>query len=109
MAFVTCGASRLGHAQAPVGVQEPAWSPDGKRIAVSYLDRIWTMTADGKQAQGRHDRRRPCTIEREPAWSADGSRLAFAADRGEGFDIFVRRAEERRRGGRAGGRDDDAG
>ena len=34
------------------GVQEPAWSPDGKRIAVSYLDRIWTMTPDGKQAEG---------------------------------------------------------
>ena len=40
-------------------------------------------------------RRRPITtgeastIEREPAWSADGNKLAFAADRGEGFDIFV--------------------
>jgi gamma-glutamyltranspeptidase/glutathione hydrolase len=83
-------------AQSPVGVQEPAWSPDGRRIAVSYLDRIWTLTAEGKQA-------RPITgtasassasssaapLEREPAWSADGRKLAFAADRGEGFDIFV--------------------
>ena len=39
------------HAQSPIGVQEPAWSPDGKRIAVSYLDRLWTMTPDGKQAR----------------------------------------------------------
>jgi hypothetical protein len=45
------GLSLVGHAQVPVGVQEPAWSPDGKRIAVSYLDRIWTMTPDGKQAR----------------------------------------------------------
>src|SRR5687767_7004876 len=83
-----------GHAQAPIGVQEPAWSADGKRIAVSYLDRIWTMTADGKQARavsqdlktsGPQDH----VIEREPAWSADGTRLAYAADRGNGFDIFV--------------------
>ena len=37
--------------KSPIGVQEPAWSPDGKRIAVSYLDRIWTMTPDGKQAR----------------------------------------------------------
>ncbi len=81
-------ASLVGHAQAPVGVQEPAWSPDGKRIAVSYLDRIWTMTADGKQAKAISTGE-ASTIEREPAWSADGSKLAFAADRGEGFDIFV--------------------
>jgi hypothetical protein len=33
----------------PDGVQEPAWSPDGKRIAVSYLDRIWTMTPEASR------------------------------------------------------------
>ena len=78
----------VGHAQSPVGVQEPAWSTDGKRIAVSYLDRIWTMTADGKQAKAvtASD---GAAIEREPAWSADGSKLAYAADRGDGFDIYV--------------------
>ena len=87
------------HAQVPVGVQEPAWSPDGKRVAVSYLDRIWTMTPDGKQAKAivsslstvapgaKADE--SSAIEREPAWSPDGNRLAYAADRGEGFDIFV--------------------
>ena len=82
----------VGHAQVPVGVQEPAWSPDGKRIAVSYLDRIWTMTADGKQARAITQDPSPKTqdpIEREPAWSPDGNRIAFAADRGNGFDIFV--------------------
>ncbi len=76
-----------GIAQSPVGVQEPAWAPDGKRIAVSYLDRIWVMTPEGKQAK-------PLTpessaIEREPAWSPDGTRVAFAADKGDGFDIVV--------------------
>jgi gamma-glutamyltranspeptidase len=86
-----------GHAQVAVGVQEPAWSPDGRRMAVSYLDRIWTMTADGKQARAVTQALRPSgpqaldesVIEREPAWSADGAKLAYAADRGEGFDIFV--------------------
>ncbi len=90
--FVICYSllALVGHAQGPVGVQEPAWSADGKRIALSYLDRIWTMTADGKQAravvQGRNHEH---VIEREPAWSPDGSQLAYAADRGDGFDIFV--------------------
>jgi len=92
-AFAVCGllsvvCSLDGHAQVPVGVQEPAWAPDGKRIAVSYLDRIWTMTADGRQARAITSAD-SIAIEREPAWSADGSRLAFAADRGEGFDILV--------------------
>ena len=74
--------------QVPIGVQEPAWSPDGKRVAVSYLDRIWTMTPDGKQAKALATSD-SIAIEREPAWSHDGTRLAYAADRGEGFDIFV--------------------
>jgi gamma-glutamyltranspeptidase/glutathione hydrolase len=78
----------VGHAQSPVGVLEPAWSTDGKRIAVSYLDRIWTMTADGKQAKAL-TASDAAAIEREPAWSADGSKLAYAADRGDGFDIYV--------------------
>ncbi|MEP6783840.1 MAG: hypothetical protein ABI983_09225, partial [Acidobacteriota bacterium] len=81
----------------PVGVQEPAWSPDGKHVAVSYLDRIWTMTPEGKQAKAiaqdlktsRPQDLNESVVEREPAWSADGTRLAYAADRGEGFDIFV--------------------
>ncbi len=88
LALLITGALLTGHAQAPVGVQEPAWSPDGKRIAVSYLDRIWTLAADGKQARAITTGD-ATTIEREPAWSADGSRVAFAADRGDGFDIFV--------------------
>jgi gamma-glutamyltranspeptidase len=86
------------HAQSPIGVQEAAWSPDGKRIAVSYLDRIWTMTADGKQARAMNSpslssvarsAKEDLLIEREPVWSPDGNRLAYAADRGEGFDVFV--------------------
>ena len=87
----------VGHAQGPVGVQEPAWAPDAKRIAVSYLDRIWTMTADGNQARAVTQALKPSSpqaqdesvIEREPAWSADGMKLAYAADRGDGFDIYV--------------------
>src|SRR5688572_7169385 len=84
-------------AQSPVGVQEPAWASDGKRIAVSYLDRIWTMTADGKQARAVTQALKPSSpqaqnesvIEREPAWSGDGTKLAYAADRGDGFDFYV--------------------
>ena len=95
-AFCLAVATQVGHAQMPVGVQEPAWSPDGKRIAVSYLDRIWTMTADGKDARAVQalkpsgpQAQNEYVVEREPVWSPDGTRIAFAADRGNGFDIFV--------------------
>jgi gamma-glutamyltranspeptidase len=70
-----------------VGVQDPAWAPDGKRIAVSYLDRIWTMSPDGRQAKALAED--AAGVEREPAWSPDGLRIAFAAKRAEGFDIYV--------------------
>src|SRR5690349_12727931 len=74
--------------QSPIGVQEPAWAPDGKHVAVSYLDRIWVMTPDGKQPKAITTGDGSAT-EREPAWSADGNKIAFASDRGNGFDIFV--------------------
>ncbi|MGH9330357.1 MAG: LpqB family beta-propeller domain-containing protein, partial [Vicinamibacterales bacterium] len=38
-----------GTARGGAGAREPAWSPDGKRIAVSWLDRIWTLTPDGRE------------------------------------------------------------
>lgn len=72
----------------PIGLREPSWSPDGRRIAVSYFDRIWTMTPEGRlprQLIASESR----ALEREPAWSPDGARIAYAADRGRGFDIFV--------------------
>ena len=84
-----CGLAKASvEAQAPVGVQEPAWAPDGRRVAVSYLDRIWTMTPDGRQGKAvtTGDSN---AIEREPAWAPDGNRLAYSADRGDGFEIFV--------------------
>ena len=69
------------HAQSPIGVQEPSWSPDGKRIAVSYLDRLWSMTPDGKQPKAVTTPE-AMTIEREPAWSSDGSQCDRAQSAG---------------------------
>jgi gamma-glutamyltranspeptidase / glutathione hydrolase len=83
-----------GHAQVEsTGMQDPAWSPDGKRIAVSYFDRIWTMTPEGRQpkalAADADSAGAPTVVERDPAWSPDGTRIAFAINGGEGFDIYT--------------------
>ena len=67
-------------------MRDPAWSPDGKRLAVVVLDRIWTMQPDGRE--GSELTKAPA-VEREPAWSPDGKRIAFAADRGDGFDLYI--------------------
>ena len=42
-------------AQVGQGVQDPAWAPNGRQIAVSYLDTIWTMTPEGRQAKALLD------------------------------------------------------
>jgi gamma-glutamyltranspeptidase len=82
-----------GHAQIEMtGVQDPAWAPDGKRIAVSYFDRIWTMSPEGKQPAplvGDVAVNSSVTVERDPAWSPDGTRIAFATNRGGAFDVYV--------------------
>lgn len=82
-----------GRAQTDLsGVQDPAWSPDGKRIAVSYLDRIWTMTPDGRQPKAlvaEAPPSRAAVVERDPAWSPDGTRIAFSTNRGGAFDIYT--------------------
>jgi gamma-glutamyltranspeptidase/glutathione hydrolase len=69
------------------GARDPAWSPDGRRLSFSYLDRIWTASADGRNAKAL--RAEGVEIERDPAWSPDGKSIAFAADAGKGFDLFV--------------------
>ncbi|HET7217846.1 MAG TPA: hypothetical protein VFJ02_07350, partial [Vicinamibacterales bacterium] len=73
--------------QAPRGAREPAWSPDGKRLAFSYLDRIWMSNPDGRNA--RPLRPLSTQTERDPAWSPDGKSIVFAADDGQGFNLVV--------------------
>ena len=97
--LLTQGAARGG-----AGAREPAWSPDGKRVAVSWLDRIWTLAPDGRdarpldlpfdsqvaraQSRDRLHYNASGFAEREPAWSPDGSRIAYASDREGTFDIY---------------------
>ncbi|MEP7118416.1 MAG: hypothetical protein ABI880_12585, partial [Acidobacteriota bacterium] len=84
----TSGLAAQAATTAFIGAQDPAWAPNGTRVAVSALDVIWTLAPDGKQAtplvtEGR------AGVERDPAFSPDGALVAFAADRGAGFDIYV--------------------
>lgn len=76
-----------------VGAQEPIKfartpdiSPDGKRVAFSYLGDIWIVEAIGGVA-------RPLTTHEAhdyaPFFSPDGRHIAFSSNRHGSYDVFV--------------------
>jgi gamma-glutamyltranspeptidase/glutathione hydrolase len=92
VALVALAAALGGQTATPRGARDPAWSPDGKRLAFSYFDRIWTSTPDGKSAKPlRPERADGAAVERDPHWSPDGKSIVFAVDEGQGngFDVFI--------------------
>jgi Tol biopolymer transport system component len=68
---------------------EPAWSPDGKRIAFLSSGTIWVMNPDGRG-------RLPLTSEGAssgPVWSPDARRIAFVSTHDQKSQIFVMNAD----------------
>jgi Tol biopolymer transport system component len=80
---------------------EPAWSPDGSKIAFASarsgnLD-IYVMNADGS---GVTQLTTDAANDFEPAWSPDGTKIAFTSARNNGrldnngrYDVFVMSAD----------------
>ncbi len=78
------------HAQslAP-GVREANWSPDGKRLVVTWFDQLWTMTPDGKDQKRLAIAGGNFTSERDGVFSPDGKTIAFAAETNGEFDVWT--------------------
>lgn len=74
--------------------QEPAWSPDGTKIA--FISNrggpydVFVMSSDGTGiTQLTHDQ----ATEGRPAWSPDGTRIAFESDKSGNPQIYVMNAD----------------
>lgn len=78
---------------------QPAWSPDGTRIAFRSFRTlrdgdIWVMDADGGNPVNLTPDPLPgITDERSPCWSPDGSRLAYISTAGGNRDVWTMAAD----------------
>lgn len=82
---------------------EPAWSPDGSKLALTLTvgtrtSRIATMNGDGSDlTEFTHCGPPECLGDTSPAWAPDGSRIAWARVSGAGAvipeSIFVQGGE----------------
>jgi dipeptidyl aminopeptidase/acylaminoacyl peptidase len=77
--------SNLRRLQAGTGACDPAWSPDGRRLAVTSAEGLWVIPADAAEGSLRVVARVPMgepldstyRIFSDPEWSPDGALVAL--------------------------------
>jgi Tol biopolymer transport system component len=88
------GSGQTNLTNAPDSDDNPAWSPDGTKIAFRAQrdgnDEIYLMNTDGS---GQTNLTQTVASEEDPAWSPDGTRIAFDSDSSTNYDVFVMNAD----------------
>jgi len=69
-----------------IGARFPALSPDGTKIAFSYMGDIWVVSSTGGKAVRLTNH---VAYDGEPVWSPDGEFLAFTSNRMGNNDIYI--------------------
>ena len=68
------------------GPWSPAWSPDGREIALSMQGSLWTVPVEGGEARqlttGPH-------YDSEPSWSPDGRQIVFTRDNDASIHLWL--------------------
>lgn len=65
-------------------------SPDGNKLAIDLVGRIWTLDSEGGEAKALTD---PEGDARQPHWSPDGEWIAFQAYWSGDYDIWMIRQD----------------
>jgi TolB protein len=77
----------------PGPASDPAWSPDGRKLAFVRLNArhgIHVVKADGSGL--RNLTPKPVGVYADPSWSPDGRKLAFVSDRNGDSEVYVMNA-----------------
>ena len=82
-----------GHFGDPGPASDPAWSPDGRKIAFVRLNArhgVYVVKADGSGL--RNLTPKPVGAYADPAWSPDGRKIAFVSERDGNSEVYVMNA-----------------
>ena len=82
--------SHLHKVEAGPGACDPAWSPDGRRLAVTAAEGLWVFPADSAVGRLRVESKIPLGVSTEfsyrlfsqPRWSPDGALVAVLVTNG---------------------------